>query len=92
MTCNAHPTLMIAVAEQRHAEFRAEADRHRLANLGQDDADRRRPWVDLLTVAAVALAMLLAADVAPAQDGSPQTPHELEPATIAVQHAREAAP
>lgn len=101
MTCNPHPTVMIAVAEQRHAELRDEADRFRLAKLGQDDIDRRQPWSDLLAVAAVALPLLLAASAAAAQDKSSQTQHELEQAaqelaeddaaTIAVQKVREAA-
>lgn len=81
MTCNPHPTVMIAVARQRQAEFRAEADRFRLAKLGRDDGDRRQPWFDLRAVVAAALALLLTAGAAVAQDGSPQTRHQFEPAT-----------
>jgi hypothetical protein len=91
MTCNPHPTIMIAVAKQRHAEILAGADRHRLARLGQAEVDRRQPWSDLLAMVAVALVTLLATGAAAAQGGSGQTPHELDPATIAVQHVREAA-
>jgi hypothetical protein len=101
MTCNPHPAIMNAVAMHRHAEFRAEADRFRLANMGQNDIFRRLSWFALLTARTAALALLLATGAAATQDGSPPTQVELEQpkqelaaddSATAVQQMRDAAP
>lgn len=62
MTGGPHLYAMTIVAEQRHAEFLAQADRDRLGQLTQPKTDRQR-WADLFAVLAivVVLALLLAA-------------------------------
>ena len=66
MTGFPHPFVMAQVAEQRHADFQAEADRERLARSVQPNADSRLMWPDRAAVVAVVLmlALLFAAGTA----------------------------
>jgi len=66
MTGFPHPFVMTQVAEQRRADYLAQADRDRLARSVQPDADARLMWPDHVAVVAVVvvLALLLAAGTA----------------------------
>ena len=66
MTGSAHPFVMTQVAEQRRADYLAQADRDRLARSIQPNADFRLMWPDRAAVVAVVvvLALLLAAGTA----------------------------
>jgi len=58
-----HPNTITAMAEQRHTDLLAEAERLRRANLARIGAGPSQPWPGLLALRAVALvlAQLLAA-------------------------------
>lgn len=64
MTGFSHPFVMVRVAEQRRADFQAQADRDRLARSVQSNADPRFAWPDRAAVVAVVVALLLAAGAA----------------------------
>jgi hypothetical protein len=63
MTGFSHSFDIVMVAEQRRADFLAQADRDRLARSVQPNADSRLMWPDRAAVVAVVvvLALLLAA-------------------------------
>ena len=54
-----HPVVMMKFAEQRVADFHAEAARHRRVRLAQQRADHRAVWPDAVAVAAVVLLLAL---------------------------------
>jgi hypothetical protein len=63
LTGFSHPFVMAMVEEQRRADYRAQADRDRLARSIQPNADFRLMWPDraALVAVVVVLALLLAA-------------------------------
>jgi hypothetical protein len=63
MTGFSHPFVVAQVAEQRRADYQAQANRDRLARSVQSNADSRLMWPDRAAVLAVVvvLALLLAA-------------------------------
>jgi hypothetical protein len=63
MTGFPHPFVMAQVAEQRRADYQAQADRDRLARSVKPNADSRLMWLDRAAVVAVVvvLALLFAA-------------------------------
>ena len=59
MTAPAHPILTIDVVAQRHAEFRAEADRDRRVHRAMLRAPAFHRWFDLATAMAVVVLRVL---------------------------------
>ena len=54
-----HPETIVSIAEQRSAEYRAEAARARLAHEAQTCANRPRDWLEQPALRAVALLLAL---------------------------------
>ena len=66
MTGQSHLIVIGMVAEQRRADFHAEAERHRLGRLALQHAEGRRAWPEVAEAVAVvvALALLITANFA----------------------------
>jgi predicted phage tail protein len=61
MTGGPHPYHVIRVAEQRRAEFLAQADRDRLARLARPQPVPRPQWSDAFAVLTIVMAVALLA-------------------------------